>query len=281
LFWKCCAVEAMAKLLLLAVPVAAWVRVPGGAWVHHSCIHEVANGELTEFPDCPHPVRAADEWAPEGYTISPKVQCYDQKAYVTAEEEFTQLNASFVVPPLPRTVVGQTVFLWPGFKGTEPIIGRPVLQPVLQSYGGDNWQLQSWAVGIPSGSMTGPRVDVREGDLITSYMQLDGDVWTVYGQNTRTGEASVLRLSHSQGGYQPYNNALFVSENVMARYHCDYYPANTGIEFKDVVVNGKSGGVSWKAAYDCGSPDCQQKVIASADGTSVQLTWNGASSVTV
>merc|ERR1712137_1503337 len=142
-------------------------------------------------------------------------------------------------------IVEQTVFLWPGFKGTEPIIGRPVLQPVLQSYGGDNWQLQSWAVGIPSGSMTGPRVDVRE------------------------------------GGYQPYNNALFVSENVMARHHCDYYPANTGIEFKDVVVNGKSGGVSWRAAYDCGAPDCQQEVIASADGTSVQLTWNGASSVTV
>lgn len=264
----------MKAALLVSVVAAEYVRVPGGMWVHNSCMHEVENGELAEFPDCEHPSYPADEWAPNGEAPEPKVQCYDQKAYITDSSEFTELNASFVVPPLPRTVVGQTVFLWPGFKGTAPIIGRPVLQPVLQSYGGSNWQVQSWAVGIPSGSTTGPRIDAREGDEIVTYMKLVGSTWTIYARNERTQRETVLRISHSAAGSQPYNNALFVSENVMARYHCDYYPANTGIDFTKITVNGKTTGFQWKPAYDCGNPDCGQEVKQSSDGTTVSLTWN-------
>merc|ERR1711862_1072909 len=127
--------------------------------------------------------------------------------------------------------------------------------------------------GIPSGSMTGPRIDAREGDEIVTYMKLVGNTWTIYARNARTSSETILRLSHSQAGSQTYNNALFVSENVMARYHCDYYPANSGVEFKAISVDGKAG-VKWETGYDCGSPDCGQKVIANGDGTSVQLTWN-------
>merc|ERR1712072_954495 len=130
--------------------------------VHEECMHEVPNGELADaMPECLHPMYSADEWSPNGEM--PRTQCYDQKAYITESSEFTELNASFVVPPLPSTGVGQTVYLWPGFKATAPIIGRPVLQPVLQygQTGGARWQLQSWAVGIPSGSTTAPAIDVR------------------------------------------------------------------------------------------------------------------------
>jgi len=274
----------MAKLLCLVGMVGAeWVRVPGGSWVHDSCIHEVLNGQVADFPDCPYPTYAADAYAPnhlgemEPTVSSPNVQCYDQKAYSTSSSEFTQMNASFVVPPMPARNVGQTVFLWPGFKATQPIIGYPVLQPVLQSYYGSSWQLQSWGVGIPAGTMTGPKIDVSEGDLITSYMELNGNTWTVYGKNTRTGQETVLRLSKSQAcsGCE-YTNAVFVSENIMDRYHCDYYPNNHGIEFTDIVVNGEAEhGTQWQNGYDCGSPDCQQEVKSSTDGKSVQLTWNG------
>jgi hypothetical protein len=237
-------------------------------------MHEVANGEVIDVPDCPYPTYPADEWAPNG--ADPEVQCYSEKAYSTASSEFTQLNASFVVPPLPKHVVGQTVFLWPGFKAKSPTIGKPVLQPVLQSYGGNKWQLQSWGVGIPAGTMTGPKIDVSPGDLITSYMELVGDTWTIYGRNTRTGRESVLRLSKKQAcNGCLYTNAVFVNENVMSRNHCDYYPANNGIEFTDIVVNGKiEHNTQWNTGYDCGSPDCGQKTIPSSDGKSVKLTWN-------
>jgi len=272
----------MKAALLLSCVSAEWVRVPGGQWVHDSCMYEAKNGEMLDPPECPHPTYDAAEWEPNDakdtmlYSPSPQVQCYDQKAYVTAETEFTQMNASFVVPPLPARNVGQTVFLWPGFKATAPIIGRPVLQPVLQDYGSGRWQLQSWGVGIPAGTMTGPKIDVSPGDLITSYMILEGNTWTIYGKNTRTGEESILKLSKTQAcrGCK-YTSALFVSENVMARNHCDYYPANQGIEFTGVVVNSKPDhNTQWVEKYDCGTPDCGQKVKASADGTSVQLTWN-------
>jgi len=275
----------MLRLFLLAVPVASeYVRVPGGMWVHNSCMHEVSNGEMVDVPDCPHPMYPADQYEPHGETMLPKlqaphVQCYDQKAYVTASTEFTGLNASFVVPPMPKRNVGQTVFLWPGFKAIAPVIMKPVLQPVLQSYNGASWQMQSWGVGIPAGTMTGPKIDVREGDLVTTYMDLVGNTWTIYAQNTRTREESVLRLSKSQAcsGCE-YTNALFVSENVMDRNQCDYYPNNHGIEYTDIVVNGVvDHHTAWQTGYDCGSPDCQQKVVASDDGKTVKLTWNGDS----
>jgi hypothetical protein len=252
-------------------------------------MHEVQNWEIIDVPDCAYPTYPADEWAPNGNVMEPinatdpKVQCYSEKAFSTSTDEFTQMNASFVVPPLPQHVVGQTVFLWPGFKATEPIIGRPVLQPVLQSYGGDKWQLQSWGVGIPAGTMTGPKIDVSPGDLITSYMELRSDIWTVYGKNTRTGRESVLRLSKRQacnGCF--YTNAVFVNENVMSRGHCDYYPANSGIEFTDIVVNGKQDhNTQWQTSYDCGSPDCAQKVTQTSDGTKVQLAWRSSTQTTL
>jgi len=260
----------MKAALLLAPTVAEYVRVPGGLWVHEECIHEAPNGALADVPECPHPTYSADEWSPNG---EPNVQCYDQKAYITASTEFTELNATFVVPPLPTRSVGQTVFLWPGFKATTPIIGRPVLQPVLQSYGGSSWALQSWAVGIPSGSITAPAISVSPGDSLTTYMQLNGDTWTVYGRNDRTGQESDLRISKRNAGSQLYTNAVFVSENVMSRYQCDYYPANKGIEFTAVTANGKAPG-QWQLGYDCGDPDCGQEVKQNSDGTSVQLTWN-------
>jgi len=265
----------MWKVAVFLVSAAAtaedWVRVPGGLWIHKSCITEVQNWEVADPPECPYPTYRADEWSPNGET--PETQCYDQKAYVSASTEFTQMNATFVVPPLPKTAARQTVYLWPGFKATSPVIGRPVLQPVLQ-YGqhGARWQLQSWAVGVPAGA-TGPAISVNEGDTLTTYMQLTGNTWTIYGKNTNTGKETVLRISKKNAGSQKYTNAVFVSENVMPLHHCDYYPANTGIEFKDIVVNGKPGA-QWQSGYDCGTPDCGQKVIPNNDGTSVKLTWN-------
>ena len=272
----------MFKAALLLVPTAAeYIRVPGGLWVHEDCINEVPNGELVDVPDCPHPTYPANEWSPNGTPLPD--QCYDQKAYITSSSEFTELNATFVVPPLPTTGVHQTVYLWPGFKATEPIIGRPVLQPVLQygqSYFSQKWQLQSWAVGIPSGSTTAPAIDVSPGDSLTTYMQLNGDTWTIYGRNDATGQESNLKISKKHAGSQLYTNAVFVSENIMARNHCDYYPANQGIEFTSVSANGKAPG-KWEEGYDCGDPDCGQKVIQNSDGTSVQLTWNPSDDVTV
>jgi len=272
----------MLKSALLLAPTAAeYVRVPGGFWVHEECIHEVPSGELADVQECPHPTYSVDEWSPNGEP-EPNTQCYDQKAYITSSSEFTELNATFVVPPLPTRGVGQTVYLWPGFKATEPIIGRPVLQPVLQygQVGGATWELQSWAVGIPSGSITAPAIPVSPGDSLTTYMQLNGDTWTVYGRNDNTGQESDLRISKRHAGSQLYTNAVFVSENVMSRYHCDYYPANQGVEFTAVTANGQAPG-QWQVGYDCGSPDCGQKVIQNSDGTSVQLTWNPTDGVLV
>jgi len=209
---------------------------------------------------------------------SPKVQCYAQMAHSSSSSEFTQMNASFVVPPLPKSHSGQTVYLWPGFKAIEPVMYKPVLQPVLQYYGRGGWQLQSWGVGIPAGTMTGPAIDVSPGDLLTSYMELSGDTWTIYGRNTRTNRESVLRLSKRQAcNGCLYTHAVFVNENVMGRGECDKYPANTGIEFTDIVVNSKiDHNTQWDIQYPCGSPDCQQKIFASKDGKSIRLTWNGA-----
>merc|ERR1719464_2513253 len=105
----------------------------------------------------------------------------------------TQMNTTFIVPGLPSTTSSATVYLWPGFKGQEHVIGYPVLQPVLEWHGGSQWILRSWLVGVGSAVNTKP-INVSPGDSLPTYMNLAGSEWTVYGLDQRTGQTAILKV---------------------------------------------------------------------------------------
>ena len=135
----------MKLVMILAVaaaaPNATLVRTPGG-WVPAACVMEVANGARVEgerLAEC-----AA---AQPAHAMQHSEQIYAMNTAAEKESYWSSFTADWIVPELPSAAKGQTVYFWPGFKSQEPVMGYPVLQPVLQ-YGqsGPHWELQSWFV---------------------------------------------------------------------------------------------------------------------------------------
>jgi len=224
----------------------------------------------TRYPKCQFPALRRSEILniPEDqvYAISTNSQMPDGTSQ-TAVNMVTNWN----VPSLPQYIGSQVVYFWPGFKSEHPVMGYPVLQPVLQ-YGqqDESWYLQSWFVWGNEGVVyTGPPVSVNPGEIIDSYMQLQSNGnWICYG-NSSSGSQSLLTVTPGQTSNTVYQYAMLVLETIMPSEDCSYYPTNgnSGVTFTDVSVNGKS--VSWND--DVTMTQCSQKI--NDQSTTVQFTW--------
>jgi hypothetical protein len=154
-------------------------------------------------------------------------------------------------------------------------MGLPVLQPVLQ-YGqhGAEWELQSWFVWGEQGvSVTAPAIPVTAGDKLVSYMDYDkgSQVWTVYGQNTRTMRESNLKIARSKACNCDYKWAMLVLETIMDPNVCGDYPASTSLTFTGVTVGGST--VQWTPKVQ--GHDCKQ-AITQVNNDTITLTWSNS-----
>jgi len=239
-----------------------WVPVPGGYLYHRSCIKTVASGttikgnSLNEDSCAYKPIK------------DPNRQFYPIQANYSPQLNgiVTQMNTTFVVPALPRARSSATVYLWPGFKGSEPVIGYPVLQPVLEWHGSD-WILRSWLVGVGSAVNTNP-INVRAGDTLPTYMRLANDEWTVYGLDARTSQTAILKVTKSRAG-KDYNWAVQVMETIVPSGDCSYYPNSGGIKFTGITINNDATPIKMTCAVH--DTTCDQKCTSSAG--SVTFTW--------
>ena len=229
----------------------------------------------------------------------PEIQIYaaDVHQHVpSGKTGFTSFTADWTVPPLPTQTGGQVVYFWPGFKSSQPEMGFPVLQPVLQygeygvlsgtsrtahqrallGGGGGHWQLQSWFVDgndVKYPVVRAPAISVQPGDKITSFMQLDGDTWTVSGTDTTTGENSTLKIAKQHAGDCEYDYAMLVNENINVNSRCSLMPASTEIVFTNVLLDGIAA--NWTTRANCnGNPscDCANSAAVASDGD-VSLGW--------
>ena len=158
--------------------------------------------------------------------LAPPRAIYAADVHFKSDAPLTSFTADWVVPPLPASHPfgrSQVVYFWPGFKATEPEMGYPVLQPVLQ-YGehGHTWALQSWFVDAKQPKfpvVTAPAIDVQPGHRITSSMALSGDgsTWTVSGTNRDSGEDSTLHIAYSRAGATDYNYAMLSTRTSTTR----------------------------------------------------------------
>jgi len=260
---------------LATVAQAKFITVPGGGLIDEKCVIQVPNGQV--FDAKLHEPSAGCSLVP------PNVQIYASDVHLHSTEPLTSFTADWVVPPLPRQDIGQTVYFWPGFKARQPEMGLPVLQPVLQ-YGqrGGEWELQSWFVDAYEPSypvVTAPAISVSPGHKITSYMSLSADsqTWTVYGENRNTGETSNLKISYSRSGNTDYDYAMLVNENINVDTQCSAMPDDSNqpgvITFTNVTVNGRVP--TWTTRANCkGNPQCDCDNSAVVDGDSVKLGWS-------
>jgi len=247
--------------------------VPGGHTVEEACIIEVDNGKTFDVDS----FQVEPACGKNSSRLGVGVQIYAADTHLHSSEALTEFTADWVVPPLPARDAGQVVYFWPGFKAQQPEMGLPVLQPVLQ-YGqrGGTWELQSWFVDASDSRypvVTAPAVPVYPGDVITSYMKLEGSTWTVYGKDVTTGQESNLQIQYSRAGNTDYDYAMLVNENIGVDTTCSLMPQANEVVFTNVKVNGKVP--QWTARANCkGDYRCDCGNSASIDSANnVHLGW--------
>ena len=102
---------------------ASFVRTPGGL-VREGCIISVENGARVDG------VAFSEDCSPP--SVSRTEQIYAMNTAAEKPSYWSNFTADRVVPALLSKASGQVVYFWPGFKADEPVMGHPVLQPVLQ-----------------------------------------------------------------------------------------------------------------------------------------------------
>ena len=250
----------------IALASGNMVSTPGGYKIHKDCIEQVAPGVIPDTKDM-----KACHTAPG----APLIQTYAMEVNTAGNEEVTQMNTTWNVPALPVVNEGETVYFWPGFKSKEPVMGYPVLQPVLQDQDAQGyWAVQSWFVWGQQGvAKTGPSIQARQGDVITSYMQYHASekVWDCSATNVRTGEKSVLQIRDSQTQFTKYQYAMLVLETISVDSYCNRYPADsTNVTFSGVKVNDKTFSKWANAKYT--ETKCGEKMTPLADG-GLTMSW--------
>jgi len=249
-----------------------YVHVPGGKMLHKSCVHEVADGVTVDAQfqsACKYPAKIQNA----------QVYAIDTHFTGAAGKLMASFNASFNVPGLPPTHQGgQVNYFWPGFKSTDPTMGLPVLQPVLQ-YGTDSegggayWCLRSWFVyGNIGEAFVSPLVRVAPNDILTSYMQYDNasSTWIIYGKNTNGGQDTTLKIARAKVHNTDFKVAMLVLETILPPNNCKLLPGPVNaVTFTGVSVNGAAAPwVTRVALHDCG------QAVAVAPNGDVKMTWH-------
>jgi len=260
-------------VLLLAVTAYAesdWVSVPGGLMLHKSCIHSVPDGTLVDdsFNDtCAYPAKQSN------------AQVYAIDVHFTASSGImTDFNASFNAPGLPKQAGGQVVYFWPGFKSTQPTMGFPVLQPVLQygrdSEGGGNyWCVRSWFVWGQTGTAyVSPEVRVAPNEIMTTYMSYNAPstTWTIFALNKNQNKPTTLSVTKAKAGNTDYKVAMLVLETIMPGNQCALLPTPPqNVLFTGIKVNGADAPwIERVLLHDCG-----QKIVQDKTAKTVQFAW--------
>jgi hypothetical protein len=237
--------------------------------LHKSCVHRIESGQnidAANTPPCQFPgIRRDLEENQQIYSIDASI--------VSSTEIYTAMNASFGVPKNPPHNAGQINYLWPGFKHDQPVMGLPVLQPVLQYGTGDNWVVASWYVfGNQGEAWESTPVPVTPGDNISSYMQYDDKAqqWTIYAKNLRTTKDTTLLVSRARTRNYDFKCALYVLETIMPSNVCSLLPgAPNSITFTGIKLNGNTK-ISWKPRTQM--QDCKQQCQVAANGD-ITMSW--------
>jgi len=264
----CCVAVAFAGTINPSIE--DYMPVPGGWLMHKDCVHEVPDGYTVGSENrspCTFPA------------LQNNAQIYAIDTHFTMTSGLmSSFNASFNVPGLPPSRSNQINYFWPGFKSTEPTMGLPVLQPVLQygtdsKGGGQYWCVRSWFVyGNIGEAFVSPLVRINPNDKISSYMDYisSNQTWIIYAKNLASGQDTTLRIARGQVHNTDFKVAMLVLETIMPANQCGLLPGSpTNVAFTGVSVN-KDNRPPWIKRVQM--HDCNQDVAVSTSGD-VTMTW--------
>jgi hypothetical protein len=173
--------------------------------------------------------------------------------------------STWVVPPVPATSSGQTIFLFNGIQNST-MIYQPVLQWGLSAAGGGNyWAVASWyADGQGGQAFYSNLVRVNPGDVLVGVMTQTGKSGTKFSYNCVFQGIANTGLSISNVEELTWNIETLEAYGVQK---CSDYPNTNFTAFVgiDLKTGGSRPALGWAAVN--GVTDCGQsaRVVSNAN----------------
>jgi len=226
-----------------------------------------ADGSVKMLPQCSMPHRRVQDVGspPSGWAAY---------AHYQASAALTTYNGVWPVPPIPKDVGTQTLFLFTGMQNSFASVGADtvsIIQPVLQygaseAGGGTYWSLASWYVTSTGQATYSTLMKTLSGHTIVGNMTLSGSQkWTITATDSDTSKDTSLNVAtHVQEMY------AFVTLEVYSVSTCLEFPTGT-VSFTSLELESgtKSVTPSWQTTA---TPGCQEAVkVVSADSVQIKF----------
>jgi hypothetical protein len=225
-----------------------------------------ADGSVKMLPQCHMPHRTLKDVGapPSGWAAY---------AHWQASSPITEYNGVWPVPPIPKDVGTQTLFLFTGMQNSFAAVGADtvsIIQPVLQygtseAGGGTYWSLASWYVTSTGQATYSTLIKTTSGHTVVGNMSLASQKWTITATDSETSKDTSLNINvHAQEMY------AFVTLEVYSVSTCLEFPTGTDTFSElSIMAGGKAVSASWATTA---TPGCQEavKVIGS---DSVQIKF--------
>jgi len=233
------------------------VLTPGG-YRHPSLVHRVEPGHAVHFTDGkPRLLNLATKALidlPE-VTVEPDYSpsngwIADAVWMNTSGNPVSSFHATWRVPPAPKVISGQTIFL---FNGMQPsptnLSATTILHPVLQwgkswAGGGNYWSVTSWLV-LDNGLMFyTPAIQVNIGDTLVGAMTLTGQSGNLYNYSAEF--EGIVGTSLPAQNF-PMLRQCFITLGVQDLYSCSNYPdtSHTAFQHIDIQTGGTTPALNW------------------------------------
>jgi hypothetical protein len=174
---------------------------------------------------------------PDSKTVSgidPTINGWLEYISTTTSSTYGEIEAGWIVPPLPKTDNGQTLFFFPGMEDINDV--QSIVQPVLQWYAPGPWAMASWNCCMNGTTWESNPVNVSPGDTVGGAIipncKPGGNycaTWNVISEDLTTKQTTTLAKTPAAG--QMWNWAFGAVTEDYAVVSCDDFPANTSVTF--------------------------------------------------
>ncbi|MCW3465734.1 hypothetical protein [Chitinophaga nivalis] len=261
------------------------VLTPGG-WRSRSDVHLLAQGQYLDASDGrlrtrDHasrqvisdygPVEKASGHAPF-FPLQAKASSSGDGGWVTCTRwgnrtgsPISYFSTKWVVPPAPKDVNGQTVFIFNGMVNSSAIL-QPVLQwGVSAAGGGDYWAIATWYVGASGLAWYSDLVRVKPGTTLQGLITIADSLSGSYSYRASfPGYSKTIFDTHHIEQLKWATEAL----EAYSTYTCATYPATTKTRMSNIDV--KTGSIQAPLSWEIVDyiTDCGQHSKVVTDGSS-------------
>lgn len=229
-----------------------FVITPFG-YFHPSCVMELAEGNtllersvqhadgtVEPAPVCnyAHYTATGAVVLPDSRELSgielPTINGWLEYVSTITSSSYGAIEAGWIVPPLPKTDNGQTLFFFPGLEDINDV--QSIVQPVLQWYAPGPWAMASWNCCMTGTVWESNPINVSPGDTVLGGIiptcQPGGNycaTWNVISEDKNTGQKTTLAKTPANG--QIWNWAFGAVTEDYGVISCDDFPANNSVTF--------------------------------------------------